>query len=129
MSAGIGWGWRVVKGGHTGATLYLTASLLSHKTASPGNGHRCHSYSLEGLLSVLLTGSYSSRPRMPTFALLNKFLASQQLLHRRNQKICATSQQGPYCQVRSSGVPPRNLTCPTDGAGEAKFSAVYPGSW
>lgn len=37
VSAGMGWGWRVVKGGHTGTTLYLTASLLSHKTASPGN--------------------------------------------------------------------------------------------
>lgn len=97
----------MVKGGHTGTTLYLTASLLSHKTANPGNSHRCHSHSLEGLLSVPLTGSHSSRPRMPTFALFNKSLALSNFCtgETNKQKICATSQQGPYYQVRSSGVP------------------------
>lgn len=98
----------MVKGGHTGTTLYLTASLLSHKTASPGNSHRCHSHNLEGLLSVPLTGSHSSRPRKPTFGLFNKSLALSNFCtgETEKKKICVTSQQGPYCQVRSSGVSP-----------------------
>lgn len=65
-------------------------SLLSHETASSRRGHRCCSYTLEGLLCVSQQDLLSSQPRRPTFAFLKKVLrmplASQQLLpHRRYQ--------------------------------------------